>query len=266
MRTRSLLTIGWLGSGALDVVSDAADAVKGAVQSVPGVEWLGDRAKDLGATPVGKAIATALGTAGYAAIAPIVGPQVASVAFAFPGLLQGDAFDKAWVSSFADRVQQTANIVGPQVSASVAAQLQPAIERLKASIPDSWEPLQSIAKRLGLREDVTEAALALLRHELPDPSKTFDPVTGVWTNPPPPPSGLRKQVVGTTGKPTVVVVSQAPSVVELLKASKANQERLGVSERGALPAPSSSSGVKVAAAVAVAGAIAFAAWKKGLFG
>jgi len=67
--------------------------------------------RDFFRTAVGRVIARAFATLLYYNLAPLLGPQLAAVAFAFPGLLRGEKFDEAWATEFIWRVTTTAGIL-----------------------------------------------------------------------------------------------------------------------------------------------------------
>lgn len=183
-----------------DDIGDAFDSVKDAVSdaasSVPGSEWLGDNVKDFLNTGVGKTVAKALATNLTGGLAPILGPQLATVAFATPGILRGDRFDKAWIDEFADRAEKLAQYAGPAAAEQFASMLGPTIEKLKVDFPEldiaSKLPLGAgaeMAKPLlaipawklalprNLREDLVALSLSALSR-VPIPLDDFDPRTG----------------------------------------------------------------------------------------
>lgn len=67
--------------------------------------------KDFANTDVGRAVLRAFATSQYYYLAPILGPQLAAIAFAFPGLAQGKEPVKAWVDEFVYRVRTTGAMI-----------------------------------------------------------------------------------------------------------------------------------------------------------
>lgn len=111
----SLNPVDWVES-AWDVVDD-----------IPGFSQLGDGVKslvtgplrDVANTVVGKVVLRALAGTVYAFGAGLLGaagPQLASVAFAIPGLARGEDFWSAWFEESLYRAKSAAEILGPGVA------------------------------------------------------------------------------------------------------------------------------------------------------
>lgn len=189
-------------SDAKEWVSDRVDDVKevagDVVSKVPGSEWLGEQLTDFLKTDAGLLVARALSTSLYGGLAPVLGPQLAAAAFATPGIIRGDRFDKAWLEEFQWRVEQLAQILGDDAAKGLSSMLGPTIEKLKADLPSlrdlgavpsamiphmpgveeilrkaPWE----IALPRDLREDLTAVALSALTR-VPIDLSPYDVATG----------------------------------------------------------------------------------------
>lgn len=151
------------------------------VASLPGFSQAGELVKDFANTATGKIVLRAMATAFAGPLGAIVGPQLATIAWAIPGLLRGDDFEDAWYSEFRDRVEKTAEILGPEIAPELMSQLETAMGELAAEwkIGDrvTWT-LEELARRSGVRDDVAAFAISLWNHtDLPAPDG-FDPQTG----------------------------------------------------------------------------------------
>src|SRR6267142_4323977 len=97
-----------------DIPGDAVDAVTdvatSAIDAVPGGKAVREAMGDVADSVAGQIILRAFATSLTGALAWKVGPQLATVAFAVPGLAKGDKFTKAWLDEFSWRVQKTAEI------------------------------------------------------------------------------------------------------------------------------------------------------------
>lgn len=167
------------GGAVVDVVEGAADIVS----EVPGIDKLIEVTGDFVDTAVGQTVLRAIATTMTGGLALYVGPQLASVAFAFPGLMRGEDFDEAWLQEFAWRVEKTAEIVGadflPKVGEEVVALFERAWAELGPEIQQlANESIEDLAKRFGVREDIAAQFRALIRREFLHPSEKFDPYTG----------------------------------------------------------------------------------------
>ncbi len=220
-----------VGSDVVDVAADAKDWVAGAAQDV------GSSINKLTGTPAGGilvgAISFGLGSAAFVGLAPLVGPQVASAAFAVPGVLEGKPADKAWVQGLTSRVVMLANYYTKQAGGEASAAAAPvqqyvqdvtnalndprivnlidvdAINRIKGSRGLSTaealkvlnldpESLRSRVERSGgpsLRLDVFADVLNQKLGEQVYDTKSWNPVSG---NPP------RAETPGQLGVPSAV--------------------------------------------------------------
>lgn len=119
-------------------LSSAADAVVSVVHEVPGVDWIGARLQDFARTAFGQWFLRIVATSTSAGLAPALGyygPQLASVAFAIPGLARGDTFAQSWTQEEIWRIQQTAQILAggaaQGLSDAALAELGPYLAELK---------------------------------------------------------------------------------------------------------------------------------------
>ncbi len=146
-------------------------------------------------TPVGKTVLRAVATTAYMSAVPWVGPQLAALTFALPGLARGEEFSKAWVEEFVWRVQKLAEILGVgEAKQLIVDQAKDAVRKLldefggEEAIRQLWEQygqgrfdrlVTSLAARIELREDAVAMAVSgLLGLEPPPRSEWFDPVSG----------------------------------------------------------------------------------------
>ena len=158
-----------------DVISDAADIL---VQ-IPGIDWASEQLKDFARTGVGKIVFRALASSLYGPLAPVLGPQLASIAFAVPGLFRGEPFDEAWITEFVDRVQQTADILGPGLMEHLVPQAKHTLEVILANTPPLTERAWQAAVRLGLpREDLTAYVMSKVHQVRHDLDRVYDEYTG----------------------------------------------------------------------------------------
>lgn len=176
-----------------DVASSAWDATGGKVfglatdvfEGLPIYEPLKDLVegpmRDFARQWYGRVVFRALATALTASTAWTLGPQLATIFWTVPGLARGEDFVTAWTSEFADRVQQTAAIVGGDAAGQVAAQVKVAIDDFATRYGvDDWiaEQAKDIASRLNIQEYAAEAARALWNGVMPPRKVDYDPVTG----------------------------------------------------------------------------------------
>lgn len=153
---------------------DAGDLVSDAFDAIPGSELLKDfwngPLRDFAKTDVGKIVLRAVATAAQGPIAPIVGSQLSSIVWAVPGLFRGERIDQAWISEFGWRLKTTAEILGPQVAEALGAQVDAAIEALKASPDAAASMAGELAEQLGVSDWAADQARSLvLGLEPPNP-------------------------------------------------------------------------------------------------
>jgi uncharacterized membrane protein YgcG len=124
------------------VASDIGDAV----HTLPGVDWAGDQLKDFARSDVGQTFTRAMASTAFIALAPIAGPQLASIAFALPGVMKGDDFTQAYTSELLYRVKTTADILSAgQGGDAIKGQVGKLFEQVKSATG----PIMDIAKKLG---------------------------------------------------------------------------------------------------------------------
>ncbi len=183
----------WMGNMG-DIISDAANAVYGVastvVQATPLVNTIVDGPlkdlingplKDFANTTVGEVFLRALASSLTGGLSNIVGPQLATMAFAVPGLLKGDDFEKAWVDEFNKRLQMLGSSgidIGP-----IAQQVPQGVHTLAQHFPVNqvadWS-FRGLANNANITDEAGAWALSFWNHNsLPDPSQ-FDPHTGAF--------------------------------------------------------------------------------------
>lgn len=147
------------------VVGAAADITTSAIDTIPGgqdVRLAVDSAvtgpvRDFANTAVGRTMLSALASTVTGGLAPVLGPQLATIAFALPGMAAGDDFVTAWTQEFGKRVEQTAAIVGASYAGPlVQEQLSKAqvyLDQLKAAgVDPATVGFQEFAKNAGVSD------------------------------------------------------------------------------------------------------------------
>lgn len=170
---------------AIDVADDAVSTVWNgagdAVRLVPGGDELLEAAGDFGRTGAGLVVLRAMSTMFYASVAWPLGPQLASVAFAVPGLVRGDDFTHAWLTEVKWRTEEAAKLLGPGIVEAFGAQLAGTLRKLAeefGAVDFIDMTTKELIERFHVREDVAAFALAIWNHvQLPSRDE-FDPVTG----------------------------------------------------------------------------------------
>lgn len=197
-----------------DVNRDVLSPIGSALTNNPIAQALGDAAK----SDFGQFLLQAAATSLTGGLATVVGPQLASVAFALPGMAKGDDFAKAYGSGLIDRVAKTAKILSAGqfdmngVSDKLGEtfeQIKPTIDSIKNVLPmdqinsflsssgsasgisDPTKMLQQIpglqnlsianlTKQLGNKatEAATMWAKSNLTHILPPDNLIIDAITG----------------------------------------------------------------------------------------
>ncbi|MGE3519932.1 MAG: hypothetical protein AB7J63_13355 [Vicinamibacterales bacterium] len=147
--------------------------------------------RDWARTEWGATILRAMATSLSAGLAPTLGPQLASVAFALPGIARGEPFDEAYWKEFAWRVEKTIEIAGPFIGERLGNELRAGVESLRYRAQEAFPDLpvdqairhlgiavEDLARELGIREDMAAAAVSLgTRVPLPSFDR-YDPTTG----------------------------------------------------------------------------------------
>ena len=198
--------IGWFGS---DIVDAAGDALSGAydaiVDTIPGGRAFVDGVdaivvgpvRDFAQTGVGRAMLTALASTVTVGLQPYLGAQLATVAFALPGVAAGQDFVTAWTQEFGSRVQQTAEILGADaVPAEWGDQLKKATDFVnKYDIPWDKIDFHELAKQAGIREDVAAWLVAGATQRLDlFTGRHFDPKTGADLGPYPTAADVTRRI------------------------------------------------------------------------
>lgn len=191
-RVRNERAIGNIFGDIWDVVTSVADGVVSAAHIIPGVDWAGDQMKDFANSTVGKIALTAFTSGLYGASEATLSaytalaPQLASLAFAFPGLLAGDSFTKAYVSELTLRIKQTAEYVSPEAGAALGKAIEPIATEImnnpsiQALIAKGTDDLPNITKKIvdaGVKEATdyaTQKAIDLLNKTNDAAKKFFD--------------------------------------------------------------------------------------------
>ncbi len=185
--------MGWFGEDVVDAASDVWDATGGEVvdlavsvfEGLPTYGPLKDLVegplRDFAKTAVGRVVFRALATALTGSTAALLGPQLATIFWAAPGLARGDNFVEAWTSEFADRAELTAIYFGAEPAKKLGDQLKLATaDFAKTHGIDQWvqEGAKSIANRLGIQEYAAESARNLWNGVMPPRSVDYDLATG----------------------------------------------------------------------------------------
>ncbi len=222
-------------------LSDAADAVAGLVNEIPGVQWLTSEFTDFARTGLGEAF---LRFASPMAIpilwsVPFVGPIAASLTFAFPGLARGETLSK----SFASELVAAGKVWGKDYMAELFPDAVDEIEtvarqygKLAGEFPDDAvklmgnlaehyglpktasldELVSAFAAKTGLREDMARVAIdqsiGLAPLDETQMALAYDPATGAKKAPLNAASHTYRQFVGS---PTVLA-----NVLRPLKSSR----------------------------------------------
>lgn len=237
------------------------DAGESAIRAIPGGDELIEVTGDFANSAVGTAVLRAIATMYFGTIAWTIGPQLASVTFALPGIMKGDRFDEAWLTEFKYRVEKTAEILGPGIIDAFGSQLTDTLKRMfdEYGIGELVEEgVQELAKRYNIREDVAAFAMALWNRVQLPPRDAFDPITG-------------RMLRSWEASPAAVAAKAAQSSREYRALYGAREHELlyGDRERAALAvayAPAeektSSTGTVALAVVAVAAIGIALAWRK----
>jgi hypothetical protein len=169
-RRPSIVGMGDIFSDLAGDVNAVADSLGSAVMSIPGVApVVNGPLKDFASSSVGQIvlpiIANSLGGGIYQMTR--FAPAMMTV-WAMPGVARGDDFDHAMILATADRLKQTAQILGVDVSSVIMTQLQglmgELIAQYGASVTTALPDIQTIADTYNVREDVAAIAKAQLEH------------------------------------------------------------------------------------------------------
>lgn len=241
-------------------ISDAVDAAVAEINKIPGMQWATGLISDFANTDVGKAFFRFVSPLAIPTLwaIPFVGPVVAGVSFALPGLARGQPFLTAYAaelraaaaqvgqdifkSEFPDAVDEAETIaryagkIAGQFPDDVAKVVEGFAKSLGVPLPPDIDVLTSaFAKKIGVREDVARVALnqVLGLPPLDDTtiSLTYDPATGL----------LRpKKTVGAAK----LALAKPVKVYGALKAAAAFPQLIPVSKPAVLPTTSAAVAVK----------------------
>lgn len=208
-------------------ITDTWDALK---DDVPGFQEVSDAVdavvtgpvRDFARTAIGRTILTAAASSLTGGLAPLLGPQLATVAFAMPGMAAGTDFARAWTLEFASRVQQTASILGTQYAGQIAAE---AYAKLKA-YSDKFDvapfakeiakygDFKELARRAGVREDYAALFLAGYVGDMSIyTSRSFDARTGA-------------EITGSGAAAALLAKIKAAQLAEATARQRASSERV----------------------------------------
>lgn len=186
-------SIGWFGADVIDfaggIVGGAVDVAGDVLEEIPMAPELYDALtsvvtgpmRDFAKTDFGMTVFRAMSTMLHGAAAVYLGPQVAALAFATPGLVRGEDFWTAWMKELAWRAEKTAEYFLPMASEALTPAIQSAADKLTAMIP--YEDLsamasEELASRLNTSEWVAEMGAAVIGL-IPIPNADdFDIITG----------------------------------------------------------------------------------------
>lgn len=170
------------------VVDVATDVFEATPVAGPLKDAVNGPLRDFANTPTGQTVLRAIATALYSEAAGALywasvpfGAQLATVVWAFPGLMRGDDFDRAWLLEVKDRGQKTAEILGPGVLDAFGTQLSETLQRLGdeygvGNLVDLTA--KELSSRFSIREDVAALALSLWNKIPVPPLDKYDPITG----------------------------------------------------------------------------------------
>lgn len=201
--------VDWVGGAVNTITSPAVDLANAVAVWGPVHDVATGALRDFSRTTVGKVVCTtvetAFATATYEGVnmalaaGPAVNnggvvstvgwwsktcaPAIASIAFAFPRVFQGDDFTTAWLQGVVKRASDAAAAGGFSDASEAAAalftdQTKQAIQWLTDHAgSELTQTAIGLADLLHLREDAADAALNLLR-KIPPPWSASDPASG----------------------------------------------------------------------------------------
>lgn len=176
--------------GAVDVTADVGATLGVDVVTSPAYDALRDvwdgPVKDFAHTDAGKTLLRAMAGGAYYGLVPVLGPQLAAISFAWPGLVRGEALDVAWLTEFSWRVEKTAEILGADVKVKLGDMLGRVLGQIQGELSRGNRELltwsaEQVADHLSVpRVDVVAAALALVKRSLAELGEAadWDPATG----------------------------------------------------------------------------------------
>jgi hypothetical protein len=189
-----VIVLGNIFEDAWDTVTDPITSAWDAAKStVPGLQEISDAidaavsgpVRDFARGPIGRVMFSALASSLTGGLAPILGPQLATVAFALPGLAKGDDFVTAWTQEFAERAKTVAAQLGSEEAGDA---LNDALGKLTAYAQTKGLDIaalvnqvdwHALAAQLNIREDILAQVISGAIGDLDfSQSKSFDPKTG----------------------------------------------------------------------------------------
>lgn len=210
-----------IGDAVKKVTGMVSDAFNDVFSAIPGSGWLKDLVngplKDFAKGDVGKVVLRAIATTLTGGLAPLLGPQLATVAWSLPGLVRGEPFDKAWFDEFAHRVEQTGQIMGGEIGQQLAGMFKVAGDYITNMARQQFPNLpieqaiqaldispEQLAQTLGIRPDVAAMAASLAKRiGLVDLSR-YDIATGMPT------VGMRKTTAEARAAQTLADANMTP--------------------------------------------------------
>lgn len=159
-----------------DVANTVADVTTSIIDRIPGGLEVRQAVGDFAKTPAGSVFFRALATVTYQNLAwGALGPQLAAVAFAIPGLAAGDGFVESWVKEFNWRVSQTAGALPiPSLDSQVfGSQVNSILEKFKLKQLGNDLSREVVKRVTGFRDDAIDFALAAIK-KIPLGTNFFD--------------------------------------------------------------------------------------------
>lgn len=200
-------------------LSDFADATITLIHVVPGMDEAGELLKKFARTALGQIFLQAMTSMQYAYLAPVLGPQGASIAFATPGVAKKEKFFNSWVAELARRTEATlswfmANGLAEKVlgafSGTMAENAKTLEDAMKlAPFQEFWAKLQGDADRAGdgLKKIIGETVSDLPDRVQRDVSGALDEAKGVleqyagkYATYPAEGNGINYEALGLKGK------------------------------------------------------------------
>lgn len=269
-----------IGDAASSAAKPFTKAVSDVFDAIPGSDWVkgvvNGPLRDFANSAVGKVVLRAMATSMTGGLAATLGPQLASTAWALPGLVRGESFDEAWWKEFSWRAEKTAQTLGSEAAGkAMGDMLKAASDKLMDEARKAFPTLpiedalrrfvdqtgltpEALARQLGIRPDVAAAALNLVLREMRyplgnygiatgDPSLAMPavappPIKSFGTNQPRPVYDYSNLVRPLTNCPAwdqARAAGQSPVILNAL-ANKCNQTLLGVASNAQRSTPLSS--------------------------
>lgn len=268
--------------GAVDVTADVGATLGVDVVTSPAYDalrevWDGP-VKDFAHTDAGKTLLRAMATGAYFGLVPVLGPQLAAISFAWPGLVRGEALDVAWLTEFSYRVEKTAELLGADVKVKLGDLLGRVVGQIHGELSRgnreilTWTAEQVADHLSAPRVDVVAAALALVKRSLDElgSAAEWDPVTGARRST----LASRVATMSTLARSGPLVVARSVALSRAAEAPSTARTLLLTSPRGGVaPAGGESAASSPASrakqdvllgAVVIAAVAALVWWYRGL--